>query len=154
MLGYKNEHKLLDICLRLDMMTADEVRWTPYRMQEIRDCWVSTWHGFIAYFYCVELYMPDRIAPSHLLTESWTSVPTVVPSSCTEDYMDWFLPRSHLRIQNPSNILRGFHVPIDPPMPAEALLDLVSSEASREDIGKEERLDRVLDLLRRHCCAP
>ncbi|KAI5662819.1 hypothetical protein M9H77_22142 [Catharanthus roseus] len=36
MLGYKNENKLLDICLRLDMMTTDEVRWIPYKTQEIR----------------------------------------------------------------------------------------------------------------------
>ncbi|KAI5660000.1 hypothetical protein M9H77_28793 [Catharanthus roseus] len=54
MLRYKNENKLLDIRLRLNMMTADEVRWISYRTQEIRACWVSTWHGFIAYFDCVE----------------------------------------------------------------------------------------------------
>ncbi|KAI5678057.1 hypothetical protein M9H77_09007 [Catharanthus roseus] len=30
MLGYKNENKLMDIHLRLDVMTADEVRWVPY----------------------------------------------------------------------------------------------------------------------------
>ncbi|KAI5667152.1 hypothetical protein M9H77_17005 [Catharanthus roseus] len=60
MLGYKSEHKLLDIRLRLDMMTVDEVRWAPYRLQEIQDCWVSTWHGFIAYFDCVEAYMSAR----------------------------------------------------------------------------------------------
>ncbi|KAI5654119.1 hypothetical protein M9H77_31306 [Catharanthus roseus] len=53
-IGYKNESKLLDIRLRLDMMTADEVRWILYRSQDVRDCWVSTWHGFIAYFDCVE----------------------------------------------------------------------------------------------------
>ncbi|KAI5649723.1 hypothetical protein M9H77_35728 [Catharanthus roseus] len=153
MLGYKNKHKLLDIRLRLDMMTVDEVRWTPYRMQEIRDCWVSTWHGLIAYFDCVQPYMPDR-ASSHLLIESWTSVQAFLPNFCTEDYMDWFLPRSHPRIQNPSNIPRGFHIPVDPPMQAEALLDLVASEASQEDIRKEERLDRVLDLLRRHRRVP
>ncbi|KAI5676088.1 hypothetical protein M9H77_07038 [Catharanthus roseus] len=153
MLGYKNEHKLLDIRLRLDMMTADEVIWTPYKMQEIQDCWASTWHGFIAYFDCVEPYMPDK-APSHLLTESWTSITAIPPSSCTEDYMDWFLSSSHPRIQNPSNILRGFHLPVDPLITAKALLDLVTSEASREDIGKEKRLDRVLDLLRRYRLAP
>ncbi|KAI5669169.1 hypothetical protein M9H77_19022 [Catharanthus roseus] len=61
MLGYKNKNKLLDICLRLDVMTADEVMWVPYKMQEIRACWVSTWHGFIAYFDCIEPYMPDRV---------------------------------------------------------------------------------------------
>ncbi|KAI5661226.1 hypothetical protein M9H77_20549 [Catharanthus roseus] len=60
-IGYENESKLLDICLRLDMMTSDEVRWIPYRTQDVRDCWVSTWHGFIAYFDCVEPYMPDRV---------------------------------------------------------------------------------------------
>ncbi|KAI5670620.1 hypothetical protein M9H77_10984 [Catharanthus roseus] len=50
MLDSKNESKLLDIRLRLDLMTADEVRWTLYRTQENRASWVSTWHGFIAYF--------------------------------------------------------------------------------------------------------
>ncbi|KAI5675218.1 hypothetical protein M9H77_06168 [Catharanthus roseus] len=28
---YKSELKLMDICLRLDLMTADEVRWMPYQ---------------------------------------------------------------------------------------------------------------------------
>ncbi|KAI5654138.1 hypothetical protein M9H77_31325 [Catharanthus roseus] len=60
-LRIENENKLLDIRLRLDMMTTDEVRWLPYRTQEIQVCWVSTRHGFIAYFDYVELYMPDRI---------------------------------------------------------------------------------------------
>ncbi|KAI5657903.1 hypothetical protein M9H77_26696 [Catharanthus roseus] len=60
-IGYKSERKLLDIRLRLDMMTADEVRWIPYRTQDVRDCWVLTWHGFIAYFDCVEPYMLDRV---------------------------------------------------------------------------------------------
>ncbi|KAI5662035.1 hypothetical protein M9H77_21358 [Catharanthus roseus] len=60
-IGYKSESKLLDIRLRLDMMIADEVRWMPYRTQDVRDCWVSTWHGFIAYVDCVEPYMADRV---------------------------------------------------------------------------------------------
>ncbi|KAI5650229.1 hypothetical protein M9H77_36234 [Catharanthus roseus] len=42
MLGYKNENKLLDIRLRLDLMVAEEVLWTQYMTQEIRACWVST----------------------------------------------------------------------------------------------------------------
>ncbi|KAI5671379.1 hypothetical protein M9H77_11743 [Catharanthus roseus] len=172
MLGYKTEHKLLDICLRLDMMSTDEVRWTAYRLQEIRDCWVSMWHDFIIYFDCVEPYMPDRIearrpannrmyvvrnlfveAPSYLLAETWTSVPAIPPSACTDDYMQWFLPHSHPRIQNPVNILRGFHVPADPLMPLRALLDLIAREARREDVGKEEKFDRMLDLLTRHYCS-
>ncbi|KAI5683192.1 hypothetical protein M9H77_04420 [Catharanthus roseus] len=80
MLGYKTEHKLLDIQLQLDMMSTEKVRWTSYRLQEIRDCWVYTWHRFIAYFDVIESYMTDR----------------------------------------------------------------------REDVGKEEKFDRIVDLLSRH----
>ncbi|KAI5659197.1 hypothetical protein M9H77_27990 [Catharanthus roseus] len=89
--GYKIEHKLLDIRLWLDMMSAEEVRWMLYGLQEIRDCWVSTWHGFIAVFDVVEPYMPDR-----------------------------------------------------------ALLDLIARKARREDAGKKEKFDRIVDLLSRH----
>ncbi|KAI5654362.1 hypothetical protein M9H77_31549 [Catharanthus roseus] len=59
MLGHKTENKLIDLHIRLDTMTADEVRWTPYKSDEISDLWVSTYHGMIAYFDCVEPYMPD-----------------------------------------------------------------------------------------------
>ncbi|KAI5668129.1 hypothetical protein M9H77_17982 [Catharanthus roseus] len=82
--------------------------------------------------------------------ETWTSVPAIPPGAYTNDYMQWFLPRSHPRIQNPLNILRGFHVPVDPPMSPQALLDLVAREARREHAGKEEKFDRIADLLMRH----
>ncbi|KAI5681937.1 hypothetical protein M9H77_03165 [Catharanthus roseus] len=101
-LGYKNKNKLLDIFLRLDVMTANEVRWVPYRMQEIRACWVSTWHGFIAYFDCVERYMSDRVLRQF----------------------------SNPRIQNPGNIPSGCHLPVAPVMATQALLDLIAREAS------------------------
>ncbi|KAI5658698.1 hypothetical protein M9H77_27491 [Catharanthus roseus] len=61
MLGHKMENKLIDLSIRLDTMTADEVRWTPYRCDEITDVWVSMYHGMIAYFDCVEPYMSDRV---------------------------------------------------------------------------------------------
>ncbi|KAI5652788.1 hypothetical protein M9H77_29975 [Catharanthus roseus] len=67
-------------------------------------------------------------APSHLLTNSYT-----------DDYMDSVLPRSHPRIQNPSNIPRGFHVPIALAMPPQALLDLIAREATRVDVNERER---------------
>ncbi|KAI5656508.1 hypothetical protein M9H77_25301 [Catharanthus roseus] len=89
-------------------------------------------------------------ALSHLLTKTWTSVPAIPPSACTDDYMQWFLPRSHPWIQNPVNIPRGFHVPADPPMPPQTLVDLIAREARREDARKEEKFDRMLDLLTRH----
>ncbi|KAI5647814.1 hypothetical protein M9H77_33819 [Catharanthus roseus] len=108
-IGCKNENKLLDIRLRLDMMTADEVRWIPYRTQNIRDCWVSTRHGFTACFDC-----------------SCTSVPTILASSCTDDYMDWYLPRTHPRIQNPGNILSGYNVPVAPAIVIDMILMVMS----------------------------
>ncbi|KAI5649159.1 hypothetical protein M9H77_35164 [Catharanthus roseus] len=154
MLGYKTKHKLLDIPLRLDMMSVDEVRWTPYRLQKIWDCWAC--RPANNKMYVVRNLFVEALwleAPSHLLIETWTSVPAIPPSACTNDYMQWFLPRSHQRIQNPLNIPRGFYVPVDSPMPPQALLDLVAREARREDAEKEEKFDRIADLLMRHYCA-
>ncbi|KAI5652705.1 hypothetical protein M9H77_29892 [Catharanthus roseus] len=37
MLGHNTDNKLIDLRIRLDTMTADEVRWTPYRSDEISD---------------------------------------------------------------------------------------------------------------------
>ncbi|KAI5673291.1 hypothetical protein M9H77_13655 [Catharanthus roseus] len=189
---YKSESKLMGVRLRLDMMTADEVRWMPYRTQDVRDCWVSTWQCFIAYFDCVEPYMPDRVlrqfgfrqcisahpiqpwearrppnnrmyvlrntfvealwleAPLHLLTETWTSVPAIPASSCIDDYLDWYLPCTHLRIQNPENILSGYNIPVAPAMPPQALLDMIARECHRQDIADDEFQHRVRDLLRVH----
>ncbi|KAI5669132.1 hypothetical protein M9H77_18985 [Catharanthus roseus] len=148
--------------------------------------------GFIAYFDCVKLYMPNRVlrrfefrqcisahpiqphearrllnnrmyvvrntfvealwleTPSHLLTESWTSVLVIPPSSCTDNHMEWFLPRSHPRIQNPANIPRGFHVLVAPAVAPQALLHLIARETTREDVDERERIHMVVDLLRRH----
>ncbi|KAI5657122.1 hypothetical protein M9H77_25915 [Catharanthus roseus] len=156
MLGYKNENKLLDIRLSLDVMTADEVRWALYRIQEIRACWVSTWHGFIAYFDCVKSVFPPSYpasggtqaakqqnvlveeyfcggtmaeAPSHLLTETWTNSPEDTESR---------------------DIPSGFHLPVAPVMPLQALLDLIASEATREDLEDSEFRRTIRDLLRKH----
>ncbi|KAI5664773.1 hypothetical protein M9H77_24096 [Catharanthus roseus] len=163
--------------------------------QDIHDCWVSTWHEFIAYFDCVEPSMPDRVlrqfgfrlcipahpiqpqevrrplnnrmyvlrntfiealwleTPSHLLTESWTSVPAIPVSSCTDDYMGWYLPYTHPRIQNPENILSGYNVPVAPIMAPKALLDLIAHECHRQDIDGDEFRRAVRDLLRKHYIA-
>ncbi|KAI5658294.1 hypothetical protein M9H77_27087 [Catharanthus roseus] len=177
-IGYKNENKLLDIRLRLDMMTADEVRWIPYRTQDIRDCWVSTWYGFIAYFDCVEPYMPEQPqearrppnnkmyvlrntfvealwleAPSHLLTESWTSVLAIPASSCTDDYMGWYIPCTDPMIPNPRNIPSGYNVPVAPAIPPKALLDLIARECHIQGIDGDEFRRTVQDLLRKHYIA-
>ncbi|KAI5681429.1 hypothetical protein M9H77_02657 [Catharanthus roseus] len=58
--------------------------------------------------------------PSHLLMETWTSVPVIPPNAS------------------------------DPPMPPQALLDLIAREARRENVGKEQKFDKMLDLLTGH----
>ncbi|KAI5650192.1 hypothetical protein M9H77_36197 [Catharanthus roseus] len=166
MLGYKNENKLLDIRLRLDVMTADE----PYMPDRVL--------RQFGYRQCIpahpiqpqeahrpsnnRMYMLRNIfvealwleVPSHLLTDTWTSVSAIPPSSCTDDYMGWYLPHSHPRIQNPMNISSGFCLPVAPVMPPQALLDLIAREASREDLQDSELGYTVRDLLRKHYRTP
>ncbi|KAI5659503.1 hypothetical protein M9H77_28296 [Catharanthus roseus] len=135
-LGHKSEHKLIDLRIRLDMMTADEVRWTPYKPEEITDPYMPD--RIVRQFgrvQCIpshpirslkhrrpannKVYMVKNVfieelwleAPSHLLMETWTSVPTIPPSWCTDDYMPWFLPRTHPRIQNPERLPCGVQLP-------------------------------------------
>ncbi|KAI5676114.1 hypothetical protein M9H77_07068 [Catharanthus roseus] len=127
-IGYKSESKLLDIRLRLDMMTANEVRWMPYRTQDA--LWLE--------------------APSHLLTKTRTSVPAILASSCTDDYLDWYLLRTHPRIQNPGNIPNGYNIPVAPAMPPQTLLDMIARKCHRQDISGDEFRHRVRDLLRVH----
>ncbi|KAI5652271.1 hypothetical protein M9H77_29458 [Catharanthus roseus] len=172
MLGHKTENKLIDLRIHLDTMTADEVRWTPYRSDEIIDVWVSTYHGIIAYFDCVKPYMPDRQrrpannrvymvnnvfieafwleAPSPLLTSTWTSIPAIPPSRCTDDYMPWFLPRTHPRIQNPDRLSRGVQLPTIAPITPPVLLDMVARELDRDDIDDATKVSRASDMIKRY----
>ncbi|KAI5683293.1 hypothetical protein M9H77_04521 [Catharanthus roseus] len=92
-------------------------------------------------------------APSHLLTELWTSVPAIPTSSYTDDYMGWYLSCTHSRIQNPENIPSGYNVPVAPAMPPKALLDLIARECRRQDIDGDEFRRTVRDLLRKHYIA-
>ncbi|KAI5654970.1 hypothetical protein M9H77_32157 [Catharanthus roseus] len=138
MLGYKTEHKLLDIRLWLDMMSADEAMYscTPYpisggtQTHQQQDV-------------CCEEFISGG-------TITWTSVRAIPSSPCTDDYVQWFLPRSHPRIQNPLNIPHGFYVLVDPPILPQALLDLIAREARREDARKEDKFYRITELLTRH----
>ncbi|KAI5648214.1 hypothetical protein M9H77_34219 [Catharanthus roseus] len=129
------------------LLLADRLH-SHIRTQDIRDCWVSTWHVM----YVLKNTFVEALwlkAPSHLLTESWTSVPTIPASSCTDYYIDWYL-HTHPRIQNPENIPSGYNVPVAPAMPPKALLDLIARECHRQDIDGDEFRRRVRDLLRKH----
>ncbi|KAI5668868.1 hypothetical protein M9H77_18721 [Catharanthus roseus] len=73
-------------------------------------------------------------APSHLLTSTWTSIPAIPPTRCTDDYMPWFLPRTHPRIQNPDRLPRGVQLPTIAHITPDVLLDMVARELDRDDI--------------------
>ncbi|KAI5668370.1 hypothetical protein M9H77_18223 [Catharanthus roseus] len=154
-------------------MTADEVRWTPYRSDEITDLWVSTYHGMVAYFDCVEPYMPDKEhrrppinrvymvnntfieafwleTPSHLLTSTWTNIPTIPPSRCTDDYMPWFFPRTHSRIRNPDRLPHGVQLPTTAPITPHVLLDTIARELDRDDIDDATKVGKASDMIKRY----
>ncbi|KAI5671794.1 hypothetical protein M9H77_12158 [Catharanthus roseus] len=149
-IGYKNENKLLDIRLRLDMMIADEcIPAHPIQHQEPRRLLNNRMYVLRNTF--VEALWLE--APSHLLTESWTSVPAIPASFCTDDYIDWYLSRTHPKIQNLGNIPSGYNVPVAPAMPPKLLLDLIAHECYRHDIDGDEFRRMFRDLLRKHYIA-
>ncbi|KAI5652619.1 hypothetical protein M9H77_29806 [Catharanthus roseus] len=77
--------------------------------------------------------------PSHLLTSTWTSIPAIPPSRCTDDYMPWFLPRTHLWIQNPDRFPRGVQLPTIAPITLNVLLDMVARDLDRDDIDDDAK---------------
>ncbi|KAI5673398.1 hypothetical protein M9H77_13762 [Catharanthus roseus] len=120
MLGHKSEHKLVDLRIRLDMMIADEVKWTPYRLEEIKDVW------------------------------TWTSFTVVPTSHCTDDYMAWFLSRTHPRIQSPERLPRGFQLPTATPISKDVLQDMITREVDRDDTDSDTKIRRISDMLRKY----
>ncbi|KAI5669296.1 hypothetical protein M9H77_19149 [Catharanthus roseus] len=75
-------------------------------------------------------------APSHLLTSTWTSIPAIPPSRCTDDYMPWFLPRTHPQIQNSDRLPSGVQLPTISPITLDVLLDIVARELDHDDIDE------------------
>ncbi|KAI5653923.1 hypothetical protein M9H77_31110 [Catharanthus roseus] len=89
-------------------------------------------------------------APSHLLTSTWTSIPAIPPSRCTDDYMPWFLPHTHPRIQNLDRLLRGVQMPTIAPITPHVLLDMVARELDRDDIDDATKVGRASDMIKRY----
>ncbi|KAI5661966.1 hypothetical protein M9H77_21289 [Catharanthus roseus] len=89
-------------------------------------------------------------APSHLLTSTWTSIPAIPPSRCTDDYMPWFLPRPHPRIHNPDRLPRGMQFPTTAPITPHVLLDMVARELDRDDIDDATKVGRASDMIKRY----
>ncbi|KAI5671861.1 hypothetical protein M9H77_12225 [Catharanthus roseus] len=79
-------------------------------------------------------------APSHLLTSTWTSIPAIPPSRCTDDYMPW-LPR-------------GVQMPTIAPITPHALLNMVARELDRDDIDDATNVSRASDMIKRYHHTP
>ncbi|KAI5672261.1 hypothetical protein M9H77_12625 [Catharanthus roseus] len=89
-------------------------------------------------------------ALSHLLTSIWTSIPTLLPSRCTDDFMPWFLPRTHPRIQNPDRLSSGVQFPTAAPITPHVLLDMISRELDRDDIHDPTKVGRASDMIKKY----
>ncbi|KAI5661293.1 hypothetical protein M9H77_20616 [Catharanthus roseus] len=89
-------------------------------------------------------------ALSHLLTSTWTSIPTIPPSRCTDDYMPWFLPPTHPWIQNPCRLPCGVQMPTIAPITPQVLLDMVAREFDCDDIDDVTKVSRVSDMIKRY----
>ncbi|KAI5649958.1 hypothetical protein M9H77_35963 [Catharanthus roseus] len=137
MLGHKTKNKLIDLRIRLDTMTADEEHRRPANN---RVCMVKN-------VFIEALWLE---APSHLLTSTWTSIPTIPPSRCTDDYMPWFLPCTHPRIQNPFRLPRSMQMPTIAPITPQVLLDMVARELDCDDIDDATKVSRASDMIKRY----
>ncbi|KAI5664070.1 hypothetical protein M9H77_23393 [Catharanthus roseus] len=87
-------------------------------------------------------------APSHLLTSTWTSIPAIPPSRCTDDYMPWFLPRTHPQIQNPDRLSRGVQLPTIVPITPQVLLDMAARELDHDDIDDATKVSKASDMIK------
>ncbi|KAI5663198.1 hypothetical protein M9H77_22521 [Catharanthus roseus] len=79
-----------------------------------------------------------------------TSVPVVPPSRCNDNYMSWFLSRSHPRIQNPKRLPRGVPLPSATPISLQVLVDMISREVDRKNIDSDMKIGRISDMLKKY----
>ncbi|KAI5667881.1 hypothetical protein M9H77_17734 [Catharanthus roseus] len=159
-LGHKTKNKLIDLRIRLDTMTVDEVRvvrqfgWVqcisahPIRPQEHRR--LANNMVYMVRNMFTEVFWLE--APSYLLTSIWTSISAIPPSRCTNDYMPWFLPRTHPRIQMSSAIARR-----EEPWCNErslitphVLLDMISRDLDRDNIDDATKVGRASDMTKKY----
>ncbi|KAI5674031.1 hypothetical protein M9H77_14395 [Catharanthus roseus] len=89
-------------------------------------------------------------APSHLLTCIWISIPAIPPSWYTDDYMPWFLPRTHPRIQNLDKLPRGMQLPTIAHITPQVLLDMVARKLDRDDIDDATKVSRASDMIKKY----
>ncbi|KAI5676181.1 hypothetical protein M9H77_07131 [Catharanthus roseus] len=78
------------------------------------------------------------------------SVSVLPPSWCTDDYMPWFLPRTHPRIQNPERLPRGIQLPTATPITLHVVVDMIYREVDRNDIDDATKICRISDMIKKY----
>ncbi|KAI5653513.1 hypothetical protein M9H77_30700 [Catharanthus roseus] len=77
-----------------------------------------------------------------------------IPSTSTpiepNYYMPWFLPRTHLRIQNPDKLSCGVQLPMAAPITRHVLLEMISRELDCDDIDDAMKLGRAFDMIKKY----
>ncbi|KAI5677142.1 hypothetical protein M9H77_08092 [Catharanthus roseus] len=102
----------------------------------------------------IYLYFPmfaPPVRPGARLCKSHIQSILAIPSSpCTNDYMHWFLLRTHPRIQNLDRLPRGVQLPTTAPITPHVLLDMISRELYRDDIDDTTKVGRASDMIKRY----
>ncbi|KAI5657332.1 hypothetical protein M9H77_26125 [Catharanthus roseus] len=78
------------------------------------------------------------------------SIPDLLPSWCIDDYMPWFLSRTHPRIQNPDRLPYGVQLPTVAPITPHVLLDMISRELNSDDIDDTTKVGRASDMIKKY----
>ncbi|KAI5673981.1 hypothetical protein M9H77_14345 [Catharanthus roseus] len=123
MLGHKSEHKLVDLRIRLDMMTGDKVRWTQYKLEEITDRHRLTYlrrHGQVSLLY------------HHLGAQTLISLP-----HSSKDSESGKAPA-------------GVQLSTATPITLQVLVDMISREVDRDDVDDATKIGRISDLIKKY----
>ncbi|KAI5650798.1 hypothetical protein M9H77_36803 [Catharanthus roseus] len=96
--------------------------------------------GWRHHLICLRLHGPVSLLYLHLGAQIIT---------WTDDYIPWFLLRTHPRIQNPYRLLRGVQMPTIASTP-QVLLDMVARELDRDDIDDATKVSRASDMIKRY----
>ncbi|KAI5667953.1 hypothetical protein M9H77_17806 [Catharanthus roseus] len=67
-----------------------------------------------------------------------------------QNYMPWFLPRTHPRIQNPQRLPHSVQLPTATPITPQVLVDMISREVDRDDVDDATKIGRISDMIKKY----
>ncbi|KAI5658347.1 hypothetical protein M9H77_27140 [Catharanthus roseus] len=145
--GSKTEQKLIDICNRLDLMTADQVRWPPNRPEEITD---------VGSMYSSLYYSPSENTASQQITGStWSRMRLsrlVAGStfSSTEGDMDQCPCCTTLSVHRRIYALVSPSHSSKDTKSLKVLMDIISREVYADIVDSDTKIGRISDMLKKY----